>query len=88
MSVAALPAPKPETVAQRVRRLQAEARALASDHVATLARSMVDLSNMAADIAGGGDAYHPGTREAARQLADELESRLLTLTAIMSRTKP
>ena len=87
MSVAALPAPKPETVAQRVKRLQAEAKALAGEHVATMARSMVDLSNMAADVANGGDAYHAGTREAARQLADELESRLLTLTAIMSRTK-
>lgn len=88
MSLAALPAPKPETVAERVRRLQREARALACDHVHTLASAMLELSDMAAEIADGGEAYPAGIREQARQLAADLEGRANTITAIQARTKP
>lgn len=75
-----------ETVAQRVRRLQAEARQLAKDHVKALSAAMADLEALAAEIAEGGEAYAPGVREVARQLAEELDSRVQTLEAISART--
>ena len=61
--------PKLETVAQRVRRLQAEARQLARDHIQAFGAAMVDLERYAAEIADGGDAYAPGVRDLARRLA-------------------
>jgi hypothetical protein len=78
--------PKTETVAERVRRLQAEARQLAKDHVKALTAAMVDLEQLAAEIADGGDAYAPGIRDVARRLVEDLESRVQTLEAISART--
>ncbi|ODT88744.1 hypothetical protein [Phenylobacterium sp. SCN 70-31] len=77
---------KNETVAERVRRLQSEAKQLAKDHVKSLSAAMVELEQLAAEIAEGGDAYSPGVREVARQLAEELDSRAHTLDAIAART--
>lgn len=78
--------PQSETVAQRVRRLQAEARQLAKDHVASLSHAMLDLERIAVEIADGGDAYAPGIRDIARRLAEDLDSRVQTLEAISART--
>ena len=78
--------PKTETVAERVRRLQSEARQLAKDHVKALSTAMVELEQLAAEISEGGDAYSAGVREVARQLAEELDSRVQTLEAISART--
>lgn len=78
--------PKTETVSERVRRLQAEARQLAKDHVKSLSTAMVQLEELAAEIADGGDAYAPGIREVARQLVEDLDSRVQTLEAIAART--
>jgi hypothetical protein len=79
-------APKSETVAERVRRLQSEAKQLAKDHVKTLTSAMVDLEQLAAEIADGGDAYAPGIRDVARRLVEDLDSRVQTLEAIVART--
>lgn len=78
--------PKSETVAQRVQRLQAEARQLAKDHVKSLTAAMMDLEQLAAEIADGGDAYAPGIRDIARRLVEDLEARVHTVDAIASRT--
>ena len=78
--------PKAETVAQRVQRLQAEAKQLAKDHVKALTSAMVSLEELAAEIAEGGDAYAPGVRDVARRLAEDLDSRVQTLEAIVART--
>jgi hypothetical protein len=78
--------PKPETVAERVRRLQAEAKALAKDHVRALAAEMVRIEQIAAEIADGGDVYPPGIRELTSRLVEDIESRVQTLEAIVSRT--
>ena len=78
--------PKAETVAQRVQRLQAEAKQLAKDHVKALTSAMVSLEELAAEIAEGGDAYAPGVRDVARRLAEDLDSRVQTLEAIAART--
>ena len=77
---------KTETVAERVRRLQAEAKQLAKDHVKALTTAMVDLEQLAAEIADGGDAYAPGVRDVARRLVEDLDSRVQTLEAIVART--
>ena len=78
--------PKSETVAQRVQRLQTEARQLAKDHVKSLTSAMLELEQLAAEFADGGDAYAPGIRDIARRLAEDLDARVQTLDAISART--
>ena len=79
-------APKTETVAQRIRRLQNEARVLAKDHIKALSTAMVEVETLAAEIAEGGDAYPPGVRDLARRLVEDCEARVQTLEAISART--
>ena len=79
-------APKSETVAERVRRLQAEAKQLAKDHIKALVTQIADLEVMAAEISEGGDAYPPGVRDIARRLVEDCEARVQTLEAIVART--
>ena len=78
--------PKSETVAQRVRRLQQEAKQLAKDHIKALNAAIVDVETLAAEIAEGGDAYPPGVRDLARRLVEDCEMRVQTLEAIVART--
>ena len=77
---------KTETVAQRVRRLQNEAKQLAKDHIRALSTAMVEVETIAAEIASGGDAYPPGVRDLARRLVEDCETRVQTLEAIVART--
>ena len=85
-SAAAPAAAKAETVAERVRRLQAEARQLAKDHVRALSEAIMNAEKMAAEIAEGGDAYPPGVRDLARRFVEDCEARVQTLEAISART--
>lgn len=80
-----LTAAKPETVAERVRKLQAEARQLAKDHIHALTAAMSDVEKMAAEIAEGGDAYPAGVRDLARRFVEDCEARVQTLEAITAR---
>jgi hypothetical protein len=66
--------------ADQIRGLMGQAKSLARDHV------KVELEQLAAEIADGGDAYAPGIREIARQLVEDLDSRVQTLEAIAART--
>ena len=75
-----------ETVAERVRRLQTEARQLAHDHVLALTSAMAEANRLANEIADGGDAYPPGVRDLARRFVEDIESRIQTLEAISART--
>jgi hypothetical protein len=81
------PALKPETVAQRVRRLQAEAKEAARVHVLTLTAAMAQVELIAADIAKGGESYQVGVRNMARLLTEQMASQVETLTAILARSK-
>jgi hypothetical protein len=74
-----------ETVAERVRKLQAEARQLAKDHIHALTKAMADVELMASEIAEGGDAYPPGVRDLARRFVEDCEARVQTLEAITAR---
>jgi len=89
--VANNPAPEAETPAaepltSRIRRLQAEAKAMAREHIKMLEASLADMTLLAAEIAEGGDAYPVGAREMARQMVADCESRLLGLQAILHRS--
>jgi hypothetical protein len=79
-------AAKAETVAERVRRLQAEARQLAKDHVRSLSAALMSVEQTALEISEGGDAYPPGVRDIARRLVEDCETRVQTLEAIVART--
>lgn len=76
----------PETTAERVKRLQMEARALAAEQVEALEVVLKQAAAMAQEIAEGGDAYPVGARELAARLASDLPSRAETLKAIVGRT--
>ena len=78
--------PKTETVAQRVKRLQNEAKTLAKDHIRALNQALVEVEQLAAEISEGGDAYPPGVRDLARRLVEDCEMRVQTLEAIVART--
>lgn len=78
--------PTGETLSERVRRLQAEARQLAREHVLALTAAMAELEAMAAEIAAGGDAYPPGVRDLARRFAEECEARAQTIEALNGRS--
>lgn len=75
----------PATTAQRVQRLQQEARALAVEQVEALEKLLVEAAAMAREIARGGDAYPVGAREIASRLAEDLPSRAGSIKAIVSR---
>jgi hypothetical protein len=76
----------PETTAQRVRRLQQEARILAREQVEALARDFNALAVRAAEIAEGGDAYPAGVRELASRIAADVPQKVQNLMSIMDRT--
>lgn len=75
-----------ETVGARVRRLQAEAKGLAREHVKGLSAAICEVERMAAEIAEGGDAYPAGVRDVARRFAEDAEARVQTIEAIMARS--
>lgn len=82
---AAVAKAKGESVAERVRKLQAEAKGLAREHILELERLLIEVERMSAEIADGGDAYPAGVREVARRLVEDCEAKVQTLEAIVSR---
>ena len=76
---------KVATVAERVRRLQAEARQLAQDHVLALSTAMAQANHLAQEIDEGGEAYPPGIRDLARRFAEDCDLRLQSIEAIAAR---
>ncbi len=75
----------PETTAERVKRLQAEARALAVEEIERLERLLREAGEAAKAISAGGDAYPVGARELASRLGEDLPARAETLKAIAQR---
>ena len=75
-----------ETIAQHVRRLQSEARALAVKHIQALEAAIDEMGRLASEVAGGGEAYPVGARELARQMLGDYEARRRALDAIVART--
>ena len=77
---------EPESPADRIRRLQTEARTLAREHIELLAAALNEVSRLSGEIADGGDLYPVGARELSRRLTEEAGKHALTLTAIVDRT--
>ncbi|WP_396595325.1 hypothetical protein [Brevundimonas sp. R86498] len=75
----------PATTAERVQRLQQEARALAVEQIESLEALLEQAAATAKEIAGGGDVYPVGAREIASRLAEDLPSRAGNLKMIVSR---
>ena len=75
----------PQTTADRVKQLQAEARALAIEQVEALEKALNDAATLADEISKGGDAYPVGAREIASRLAEDLPAKAETIKAIVSR---
>lgn len=73
------------TPADRIRRLQAEAKSLAADQLSALIGQLQDAAKLADDIAAGGEAYAVGVREVARRLGEDLAGQALVLVAIRER---
>jgi len=78
-------APAGQGVAERIRLLQQEARALARDHIQALENALAQVERLSAEIADGGEAYPVGVREVARRLAEDCEASGNTLKAIAGR---
>lgn len=74
-----------DTISQRVRRLQAEARGLAHEHVLALRAALETVEALSADIARGGEAYPVGVRDIARRLADDIGAKAQTLEVLSTR---
>jgi len=77
---------KPETTAERVKRLQQEARMLAREQIEALEAQLLAVARQAEEIAMGGDAYPVGARELCRSLIEEIQAKAHTLAAIANRT--
>jgi hypothetical protein len=90
MSVTALKLPThepvaAESVADKIRRLRAEAQGFARSHCEDLVNHLVALEALVDDIAAGGEAYPVGIREAARKLAPDLMQARLNVGSILAR---
>jgi hypothetical protein len=75
-----------DNISDRIRRLQAEAKGLAREHVEALEAALAQVERLSAEIADGGDVYPPGVRDIARRLVDDCELKIQTLEAIVSRS--
>lgn len=85
LTVISPPAPGSEPLAERIRRLQAEAQQLARDHVADLERALERVAQLADEISQGGDAYPVGVRDLCRRLSEDSAWRAATLEAIIQK---
>lgn len=78
-------AAKLESISDRVRRLQAEARELAREHIQALEAALDQVEQIAAEIASGGEAYPAGVRDIAMRLAEESHIKAQSLEALAGR---
>ena|ERR1700758_3629244 len=74
-----------QTLAERIERLQAEAKNLAREQVTVLEAKLIEAASLADEIARGGEAYPVGVREIARRLAEETPRTAQSLEAIVAR---
>lgn len=76
---------KPESVADRARRLHQEAQILACEEVDILRHTLAEALTKACAIRDGGEIFPIGVREQARQLSDVLPLAMQNLQALSER---
>lgn len=76
-----------EAASERARRLQAEARDAAFEHIGQLMKALERVVAHAADVAAH-DLHSPGQREVSRRLSEDAQSKLATLQAMIDRLRP
>ncbi|HWE45539.1 MAG TPA: hypothetical protein VG407_05875 [Caulobacteraceae bacterium] len=74
-----------QTLAERIERLQAEAKNLAREQVTALETKLSEAAALAEEISHGGDVYPVGVRELARKLAEDAPRTAMNLEAIIAR---
>lgn len=72
-------------LSDRIRRLQAEAKVLAREHIQALESALLQVERLSSEIAGGGEAYPVGVREVARRIAEDCEARGNTIQVLAGR---
>lgn len=78
--------PVPATlISDRIKALQAEARALAGEHAQALAQAMNYARDLAQQIEHGGEAYPAGVRDIARKFALDTEAHIDALQGLVGR---
>jgi hypothetical protein len=75
-----------ESAADKIRRLQTEARILAREQVEALAAALEHVSQLAGEVVEGGEFYPVGARELAARLVEDANKRALALNAILERS--
>ena len=76
---------KPETPAQRIRRLQNEAKLLAREQIEELSKGIKLLAVQSDEIARGGEAYPAGIRELASRMTEDLYAKMETFNSLLGR---
>jgi hypothetical protein len=77
--------PHAERPAERAKRLQAEAKAAALEHIASVEAALSALIEVSAEIGDASDIYPAGVRDLCRRMAEDLSARMQTLESIMSK---
>ena len=77
---------QPETLAERVVRLQQEAKLLAREQVESFQRQMRLAAELGREISEGGDVYPVGIRELASRLSSDLGERARQFEPLIERT--
>lgn len=75
----------PETIGQRARRQQYEAKLLAREHIDELRKALVEAEALVATLASGGELYPAGVRDTAGRILAHLGAQQQTLDALMDR---
>jgi hypothetical protein len=75
-----------DSPAERIRRLQWEARVLAAEQAEAFGADLLALAGRAVEIAEGGEAYPAGVRELASRIAADLPQKAKSLLTILQRT--
>jgi hypothetical protein len=85
MSVTAFKLNNVESIAEKMKRLRDEAAGHARVHAQDLIRAIEVVETLAEEIAGGGEAYPVGIRQAAKSVGPTLAGTRLNVTALLGR---
>ena len=85
MSVTAFKLNNVESIAEKMKRLRDEAAGHARVHAQDFIRAIEVVEALAEEIAGGGEAYPVGIRQAAKHIAPTLSGTRLNVTSLLAR---